>query len=75
MFKQFSQITAKVDFKMKFEGKGRACNVKAGDAFIVTNPAHTQDKGIKVARKRNARLNEGYMLSWEQVNQLFTLEQ
>lgn len=75
MFKQFSQLTAKTDFQMKFAGRGRACVVKAGDKFLVTNPCHMQDKGIKIMRKHLARLNEGYMLDIEQINQLFSSEQ
>jgi hypothetical protein len=33
------------------------------------------DKGIKIMRAKLARLNEGYLLSVEQINQLFTLGQ
>jgi len=75
MFEQFSQLTVKVAFQMKYEGKGRAVVAKIGDKFVVTNPKHMQDKGIKIMRAKLARLNEGYMLTFEQVNQLFTLEQ
>lgn len=74
MFKQFTNLVAKVDFQMKFEGRGRACVVKAGDVFTVTNPMHMQDKGIKIMRKKLARLNEGYMLSVSDINNLFTVE-
>lgn len=75
MFKQFTELQAKVDFSMKLEGRGRACIVKAGDKFLVTNPCHMQDNGIKVARAKTARLNEGYMLAAEQIEQLFNVVQ
>lgn len=71
---QFSKLVAKVAFQMKFEGaKGRAVNVKIGDIFMVTNPRHMQDKGIKIDRKNKATLNSGYMLDLAQVEQLFDL--
>lgn len=73
MIPQFTKLVAKVDFQMKLDGPGRACKVKIGDAFMVTNPKHTQDKGIKVMRAKTARLNEGYLLSCDQVNMLFNI--
>jgi hypothetical protein len=75
MFEQFSSLTVKVAFQMKHEGHGRAVVAKIGDKFLVTNPKHMQDKGIKIMRAKLARLNEGYLLSFEQINQLFTVEQ
>ena len=69
-FEQFTKLIAKVDFQMKLQ-KGRPCVVKAGDAFLVTNPKHMQDKGIKVMRAKTAQLNDGYMLTLVQVTQLF----
>lgn len=71
MFKQFTDLIAKQDFSMKFEGKGRACIVKTGDVFTVTNPCHMQAAGIKIMRRKSARLNEGYLLSIEQIHNLF----
>jgi hypothetical protein len=75
ILEQFSNLVAKVEFSMKLEGPGRACKVKVGDVFTVTNPKHMQDKGIKIMRAKTARLNEGYMLSCEQINQLFEVVQ
>lgn len=75
MYAQFTTLTVKVAFQMKFAGPGRAVSAKIGDKFTVTNPAHMQDKGVKVARAKTARLNEGYLLTSEQVEQLFTVEQ
>lgn len=73
---QFTKLVAKQEFQMKLTGaRGRAVQVKTGDIFVVTNPRHMQDKGIKVARAKLARINEGYMLSLEQVEQLFNVEQ
>lgn len=74
MFKQFTNLIAKQQFSMKLEGKGRPCVVKVGDVFTVTNPCHMQHNGIKVMRAKGARLNEGYMLSIEHINQLFAAE-
>lgn len=72
---QFSKLVAKAAFQMKFEGaKGRAVNVKVGDIFLVTNPRHMQDNGIKIDRKNKATINSGYMLPLAQIEQLFTLE-
>ena len=73
MFEQFTDLVAKQAFSMKFEGKGRACNVKIGDVFTVTNPCHMQTNGIKVMRRKTARLNEGYMLSLSQIDNLFSV--
>lgn len=71
VMKQWTELSAKVNFSLKFEGRGRACLVKIGDIFIVTNPEHAQNAGVKVARKRIARLNEGYLLNVEQITTLF----
>ena len=71
---QFSKLIAKVAFQMKFEGaKGRAVNVKIGDVFLVTNPRHMQENGIKIDRKNKACINSGYMLPLEQVKALFNI--
>ena len=71
---QFSTLIAKVAFQMKFEGaKGRAVNVKVGDVFLVTNPHHMQENGIKIDRKNKASINSGYMLPLEQVTALFNI--
>lgn len=75
MFAQFTKLQANTAFQMKFDGPGRACSVKIGDMFLVTNPRHMQDKGIKIARAKKARLNEGYMLTIEQVKSLFSVVQ
>lgn len=75
MFAQGTELKAKVAFSMKFEGKGRACVVKVGDVFMVTNPQYAQANGIKVDRIKKAVINQGYMLSCEQINQLFEVVQ
>ena len=72
--KQFTNIVCKQAFTMRYEGKGRSCNVKIGDVFTITNPCHMQDKGIKIMRAKNARLNEGYLLSASQIVDLFTIQ-
>jgi hypothetical protein len=70
---QFSRLTAKVAFQMKFDGsRGRAVNVKVGDVFLVTNPKHDQTRGIKIDRKNKAGINSGYLLTLEQIQTLFT---
>lgn len=74
MIEQFTNLVAKQAFSLKLEGKGRPCVVKVGDVFTVTNPCHMQDKGIKVMRAKTARLNEGYLLSIEHINNLFSVE-
>lgn len=72
---QFSTLVAKVAFQMKLDGaRGRSVNVKIGDVFMVTNPRHMQDNGIKIDRKNKASINSGYMLDLAQVEQLFDLE-
>lgn len=71
---QFSTLVAKTAFSMKLAGsRGRAVNVKIGDVFLVTNPRHMQEIGIKIDRKNKASINSGYMLSLEQVNALFNI--
>ena len=72
MLAQGSQLTAKVNFQMKFEGRSRAMVVKTGDKFVVTNPCYMQANGVKVGRARNAKLNMGYTLTIDQIEQLFT---
>lgn len=74
MFEQFSALVVKQPFTMKFDGtKGRPLIAKAGDVFLVTNPKHMQDKGIKVDRKSKAHSNSGYLLSVAQIEQLFSV--
>lgn len=75
MYAQGTELKAKVDFSMKLEGRGRACLVKVGDSFTVTNPQYAQDKGIKIDRTKKALLNQGYMLAAEQIEQLFYVVQ
>jgi len=72
MYTQFTILRAKIAFSLKTEGsRGKACSVKPGDLFTVTNPSHMQQVGIKIDRKAKARLNEGYLLSIEDVVKLF----
>jgi hypothetical protein len=70
---QFSRITAKANFTMKTEGK-RNINVKIGDVFLVTNPKHMQDVGIKIDRKNRAHINSGYLMLLNDIEQLFSFE-
>ncbi len=73
--KQFSSLIVKTPFTAKFEGKGRPIAGKIGDIFVVTNPAHMQDAGIKVDRSKRATINSGFMLTVEQVATLFTIKE
>lgn len=72
--KQFTELVAKLDFSMKIAGRGRPCHVKSGDIFVVTNPEHMQDKGLKIARRKTAVLNQGYLLEPAQVMELFDVQ-
>ena len=72
MFEQFTLLIAKVDFRMK-RARGRPCGVKVGDEFYVTNPKHDQHRGIIVDRASRATLCQGYLLTIEQVRELFTV--
>lgn len=68
--KQGTTLEATQLFNMKPEA-GRKITVKPGDLFSVTNPEHMQHLGIKIARYKTARLNEGYLLECDQIGQLF----
>lgn len=74
MFNQFTNLVAKQQFSMKLEGRGRACIVKEGDVFTVTNPPHMQNNGIKIMRAKTAKLNQGYLLPLDQINALFNVQ-
>jgi hypothetical protein len=72
MYKQFLELTAKRAFSLKYEGaRGRACLVNIGDIFTITNPSHMQGDAVKLSRKRGAKLNTGYSIPTEMIEQLF----
>lgn len=75
MFPQWTEIVAKQDFTIK-QGKGRPCIINSGDLFVVTNPEYMQNSTslVKVARKKNAKLNQGYDLTVDQIDALFKVE-
>lgn len=72
---QFTKLVAKQSFQIKYQGfPGRPVNVKVGDVFTVTNPEHMQEKGIKLDRKKTARLCSGHPFTSEQINHYFIVE-
>jgi len=71
--KQFTELIAKRDFTMGFAGR-KQMKVKAGDLFLVTSPAHNNLQTVKIMRSKNARLNDGYCITLQQLNELFTVK-
>ncbi len=62
--KQFTMVIAKSGFQIKsLNGRGRPVNVKPGDLFLVTSPAHNNKDQVMVDRKARAMINSGYCLS------------
>jgi len=62
--KQFTMVSAKSPFQIKsLNGRGRPANVKPGDLFLVTSPAHTNASQVMIDRKTKAMINSGYCLS------------
>ena len=76
MFSQGTKLVVKQAFSMKMEGtRGRPLIAHIGDVFFVTNPKYMQANGVKIDRNTKAHINSGYLLTLEQVNTLFELQE
>lgn len=73
--RQGSTLIAKAFFSMKVPGaRGKPALVSIGDRFTVTSPGYRNIDTVKIGRSRTARLNQGYLLTKEQVETLFEME-
>lgn len=72
--KQGTRLTAKVDFN--FAGKnGRKVNVKTGDTFITTIPAHSiKDGVVQIDREKTAKIGLGYFFKLDDIEKFFSVE-
>lgn len=71
---QFATLIAKKEVGLKVPGaRGKATHVKIGDRFCVTSPKYMNVKqgAALIMREKNARLNQGLLLTNEQINELF----
>lgn len=74
--KQCSILVAKNTFGFKSEGKGRVIKVEAGEKLEVTTSevSNLSTQTVRLARKGKGILGQGWLFSFEQVNELFTKE-
>jgi hypothetical protein len=74
MIKQATKLIAKKDFKFCGRAKGRACVVKCGQEFWVTNSFTDQQSGyIMIDREGKGCISNGYAFTVDMINQLFTV--
>lgn len=72
MLKQCTQLIAKVDFSVN-KGRGRPLQVKAGDVFWVTSPAHENAESFKFNRKGKGSIGDGPWLPIKYLDELFDI--
>jgi hypothetical protein len=72
--KQGTTIVAAVDFQFK-GASNRTTKVRAGDEFVITNPAYDQKSSglYKIDRRRIAKLNLGHAFTWDMLVQFFSV--
>jgi hypothetical protein len=74
MFAQCTTLIAKQDFKFRGNAKGRACVVKCGQKFWITNSMLDQRNGfVMINREGKGCISNGYAFTVDMINQLFVL--
>jgi hypothetical protein len=73
--KQCADLTAKQDFKFKNPETNRTIKVREGDEFIVTSPEYRNIETAIIDRKKNAKINIGYLFSMTNIETLFEIHQ